>query len=76
MAQIQTDEVIKEFGKRIQRCYGCFISYYLKDMYLGEDVTFYCDHCKDDSMFHFDDFSKVLDISKLREVADAEDHHH
>ena len=44
-------------------------------MYLGEDVTFFCEHCKDESMFHFDEFSKLLDLSKLREVADA-DHHH
>jgi hypothetical protein len=36
-----TEEVLKEFGKRIQRCYGCFIAYHLKDMYLGEDVTFF-----------------------------------
>ena len=34
----QNDEVLDEFGKRIQRCYGCFIAYHLKDMYLGEDV--------------------------------------
>ena len=71
----ENQEVLKEFGKRIQRCYGCFIAYHLKDMYLGEDVTFFCDYCKDDSMFHFDDFSKMLDISKLKEVAD-DDHHH
>lgn len=75
MENHQTEDVIKDFGKRVQRCYGCYISYYLKDMYLGEDVTFYCDHCKDDSMFHFDEFSRLLDLSKLREVADA-DHHH
>ena len=67
-------DVIKEFGKRIQRCYGCFIPYHLKDMYLGEDVTFFCDHCKDETMFHFDDFSKLLDIAKLNEVTD--EHHH
>ena len=68
------EEVLQEFGKRIQRCYGCFIAYHLKDMYLGEDVTFFCDYCKDDKMFHFDDFAKLLDISKLNEVAG--EHHH
>ncbi len=68
------EEIIDEFGKRIQRCYGCFIAYHMKDMYLGEDVTFFCDYCKDDSMFHFDQFSKLLEISKLKEVAD--EHHH
>lgn len=72
--QENSEEVLKEFGKRVQRCYGCYVSYYLKDMYLGEDVTFFCEHCKDDSMFHFDDFSRLLDVSKLREIAD--DHHH
>jgi hypothetical protein len=71
----QTKEVLDEFGKRIQRCYGCFIAYHLKDMYLGEDVTFFCDHCKDETMFHFDVFAGLMDISKLKEVAEA-DHHH
>lgn len=75
MDEIQDEEVLQEFGKRIQRCYGCFVSYYLKDMYLGDDVTFFCDYCKDNSMFHFNDFARLLDISKLREVADN-DHHH
>jgi len=68
------DEVLQEFGKRIQRCYGCFIAYHLKDMYLGEDVTFFCEHCKDETMFHFDEFSRLLDLSKLSEVAG--EHHH
>ncbi|HEX3101971.1 MAG TPA: hypothetical protein VHQ01_09275 [Pyrinomonadaceae bacterium] len=68
------EEVLQEFGKRIQRCYGCFIAYHLKDMYLGEDVTFFCDYCKDETMFHFNEFSKLLDIAKLNEVAG--EHHH
>lgn len=74
MENHEPDKVMEKFGKRIQRCYGCFIAYHLKDMYLGEDVTFFCDYCKDETMFHFDDFSKMLDISKLKEVAD--EHHH
>ena len=69
------EEVLHEFGKRIQRCYGCFIAYHLKDLYLGEDVTFFCENCKDDTMFHFEDFSRLLDISKLKEVSE-DDHHH
>ena len=68
-------QLLEVFGKRIQRCYGCFIAYHLKDMYLGEDVTFFCEHCKDESMFHFDDFSKLMDPSKLKEAA-YDDHHH
>jgi hypothetical protein len=71
----RNDELaLEDFGKRIQRCYGCFIAYHLKDMYLGEDVTFYCEHCKDESMFHFDEFSRLMDITKLKEA--TEDHHH
>ena len=68
------EEILQEFGKRIQRCYGCFIAYHLKDMYLGEDVTFFCEHCKDETMFHFNEFSKLLDLSKLNEVTG--EHHH
>jgi hypothetical protein len=68
-----TEQIIEEFGKRIPGCFGCFIAYHLKDMYLGEDVTFFCEHCKDGSMFHFNEFAKVLDISKLNE-ANKHDH--
>jgi hypothetical protein len=75
MDSYNSDNIVNEFGKRVQRCYGCYIEYHLKDMYLGEDVTFFCDHCKDESMFHFDEFSRLIDISKLKEVAE-EDHHH
>ena len=74
MSEPANDKVLIEFGKRIQRCYGCFIAYHLKDMYLGEDVTFFCEHCKDDTMFHFDEFSKLLDVNKLNEMTG--DHHH
>ena len=67
-------EVLEQFGKRIQRCYGCMIAFYMKDMWLGEDITYYCDNCKDDSMFHFNEYTKVLDVAKLREAED--EHHH
>jgi hypothetical protein len=67
-------EAVKQFGKRVQRCYGCFIAYHLKDLYMGEDVTFYCSHCKDDTMFHFDEFSRLIDASKLKESAEGHDH--
>lgn len=62
---MDTNEAREKFGRRIQRCYGCFVAFYLKDMYLGEDATYYCENCKNDSMFHFDDFSSVLDLSQL-----------
>ena len=68
------EKVLEQFGKRVQRCYGCMIAFYMKDMWLGEDITYYCENCKDDSMFHFEEYTKILDISKLREGAD--DHHH
>ncbi len=70
---MSSDEAREKFGRRIQRCYGCFVAFYLKDMYLGEDATYYCENCKDDSMFHFDDFSSVLDISQLPSMRADED---
>jgi hypothetical protein len=69
------NELIEQFGKRIQRCYGCFIAYYMKDMWLGEDATYFCEHCKSDSMFHFNDFSQFLDLDKMRKLEDEEHHH-
>lgn len=75
MGTNETENVIGEFGKRVQRCYGCFIAYHLKDMYLGEDATYFCENCKDDTMFHFSEFSQMLDTSKLKEVAE-DGHHH
>lgn len=62
----QTNEILHEFSRRIQRCYGCFAAFHSKNMYFGEDATFFCEHCKDEAVFHFDDFSKMLDSSKLR----------
>jgi hypothetical protein len=70
---MDTNEAREKFGRRIQRCYGCFVAFYLKDMYLGEDATYYCENCKDDSMFHFDDFSSVLDLSQLPSMRADED---
>lgn len=75
MENDHTEEVLQEFGKRAQRCFGCFVAYHLKDMYLGEEASFYCEHCKDETMFHFAEFSKMLDTEKLREAADDEHHH-
>lgn len=70
---MENNQSLEQFGRRAQRCYGCFVAYHLKDMYLGEDATFFCEHCKDETMFHFNEFSKQLDLSKL----DGEgDHHH
>jgi len=66
MSESDNVERLRErFGKRIQRCPGCFVAYYLRDMWLSADAMFFCEDCKDDSMFHFDDFSTQLDLSKL-----------
>ena len=72
---MSTEEERLKFGKRVQRCYGCFVAFYMKDMYLGEDATYYCENCKDDSMFHFDDFASVLDVSQLPSMRADEDQH-
>lgn len=71
-----TEELRAKYGQRIQRCYGCFVAYYLKDMYLGEDGTYFCENCKDEEMFHFDEFSQMLEIDKLPSMQTDEDHHH
>ena len=73
MENSDKEAILKEFGNRTQRCYGCLIAYRFRDMYLGEDATYFCEHCKDESMFHFDQFSLVLDASKLREANKDED---
>ena len=70
------DKILHDFGKRVQRCFGCFVAYHLKDMYLGEDASFFCEHCKDESMFAFSEFSKAVEVGKLREAADTEHDHH
>ena len=62
------------FGGRIQRCYGCFIPYHLRDMYLGEEVSYFCEHCRDDTMFHFNEFSKLLNLEKVREAEENHSH--
>jgi len=73
MNQEEKEAVLKEFGNRAQRCFGCFIAHRFRDMYLSEDASYYCEHCKEDSMFHFDQFSQVLDATKLREANKDED---
>ncbi|HEX8774664.1 MAG TPA: hypothetical protein VF735_13915 [Pyrinomonadaceae bacterium] len=73
---MNTEEARQRFGQRIQRCYGCFVAFYMKDMWLGEDATYFCEHCRDDTMFHFDEFSRVMDISKLPGEQPDNSHHH
>jgi len=59
------EEAKEKYGGRIQRCYGCYAAFYLKDMWLAPDATCYCENCKQDSLLHFDDFVRELDISRL-----------
>ncbi|MCA1624487.1 MAG: hypothetical protein LC768_15400 [Acidobacteria bacterium] len=68
-------EIIDQFGKRVQRCYGCLIAFYMKDMWLGEDITYYCENCKDETMFHFDEYTKIIEVAKLREAEENKHHH-
>lgn len=68
MDEKQTENNLELYGKRAQRCFGCLIAFHLKDMWLGEDVSFYCENCRDETMFHFDDFSRLMDEEKLREL--------
>lgn len=71
-----SDELRAKFGKRIQRCYGCYIAFFMKDLWLGEDATFFCENCKSDDMFHFDDFSTMLDLEAFARLRDGDDDHH
>ncbi|HXF43038.1 MAG TPA: hypothetical protein VNK26_04795 [Pyrinomonadaceae bacterium] len=65
----ERERLEQAFGSRIQRCYGCFVAFYLKDMYLGEDVSFFCENCRDETMFHFSEFVKRLDLDTLSALA-------
>ncbi|MEO6390244.1 MAG: hypothetical protein ABIP75_00250 [Pyrinomonadaceae bacterium] len=66
-------EKLEKLGKRVQRCYGCFIAFHFKDMWLGDEATYYCNECKTEEMFSFEQFAQLLDPAKLK---DAGDHHH
>jgi hypothetical protein len=58
-------ELVERFGKRIQRCPGCYVAYYVKDMWINEEGMFFCEHCKDDAMFSFGDFAAHVDLTQL-----------
>ncbi len=68
------EEAKAKYGQRIQRCSECYGAFYLKDMYLGEGGAFYCEACSSDDMFHFEEFTARMDLTKLpslQEEADA-----
>jgi hypothetical protein len=62
---MNAEEARVKFGKKIQRCYGCFVAFYIKDLWLNEEAAYYCKDCKDDSMIHFDDYSEGFDFTQL-----------
>lgn len=49
----------------VQYCCGCFVAFYMKDLWLGDNATFYCEQCKDETMVDFEEFSCRLDASRL-----------
>jgi hypothetical protein len=61
---------IEKLGKRIQRCYGCFVAFYFKDMWLGDEASYYCENCKTDEIFTFEAFLQLLDPSKWKDAGD------
>jgi hypothetical protein len=58
-------EAKEKLGMRIQRCSGCYAAFYLKDMWLGPEATYYCGDCKEEPMFHFDQYAEKLDLEHL-----------
>jgi len=44
MREINSEEILTEFGQRAQSCFGYFAANHLRDMCLGEDATFYCNY--------------------------------
>jgi len=66
------EEAKLKLGSRIQRCSGCYTAFYLKDMWLGPEATYYCEECKDDTMFSFEQFAEKLDFTKLQGMVEEE----
>jgi hypothetical protein len=70
---MERDKAKQKLGQRIHRCSGCYAAFYLKDMWLGPDATYFCSGCKTDSMFHFDEFVDKLDVSGLPSLQEETD---
>ena len=66
------EEAKVRFGQRIQRCSGCYSAFYLRNMWLGPDATFYCVDCRDETMFHFDDYIQRIDLARFPSLLDEE----
>ncbi len=70
---LSREEAKEKLGKRIERCSGCYGAFYLRDMWLGPEATYYCEDCKTDEMFHFDQFTEKLDLENLPTMQDGEE---
>ena len=77
VATMDQEALREKLGQRIQRCQSCFVAFYMRTMYLGPGGAFYCESCKDESMFHFDQFSRQLDLSRFPSLrSESENEHH
>ncbi|MBL8149714.1 MAG: hypothetical protein JNN15_07280 [Blastocatellia bacterium] len=63
--EVDSETARIKFGQRIQRCRGCFVAFYIKDLWIDEEIDYYCEECKNDSMIHFNVYSKDFDFSQL-----------
>jgi hypothetical protein len=62
------EEARVKFGAKIQRCVGCFVAFYVRDMWLAQDMNYYCETCQTDvagPKFHFEDYSHDFDFTQL-----------
>jgi hypothetical protein len=66
------EEAKLKLGGRAQRCSGCYAAFYLKDMWLGPEATYFCENCRDDTMFPFEQFTGELKLAELQAMVDEE----
>ena len=67
------EEAKAKYGQRVQRCNKCYGAFYLREMWLGEGGGLYCGSCRDESMFHFDEFTGRIDLTKLPSLQEPVD---
>ncbi len=67
------EEAKQKLGNRVKRCSGCYAAFYLRDMWLGPEASYYCADCRKDTMFHFDQFSEKLDLATLSKMVAEEE---
>ncbi len=62
------DEAREKFGRRVQRCAGCYVAFHVKDLWWADDGNYYCQHCHADYpgvAVHFRDYAEDFDFSQL-----------